>query len=370
MTRVTDRLEGLLAQLREALPSGDLLPEDVWMRRHRVIMAILWLHVPPLFIFGLVQALDLLHIAAEVSLVAIPAIVARWARLPRMALASVATFGLVSASAILIHFSGGYIELHFHFFVVLGLITLYQNWVPFLLALSYVVLHHGVIGTLQAGSVYNTPDAIAHPWKWAFIHGAFVLAASGAYIAAWRLTEHQALHDQLTQLPNRALFRDRLDQLSARVSRAGAAGTAGAVLFVDIDDFKSVNDTLGHDQGDRLIVAIGVRLAGVLRKSDTIARLGGDEFGIVIDNVGSTADIDVVAGRVLRAFAEPFSLAGRDMPVSASVGAVRVGAERRTADDLVRDADTAMYRAKKGGKDRYVVFEPAEPSAPLGAVGA
>jgi len=228
MDGIARRIADLLANARGALPSGNLLPEDVWLRRHQVIVVILALHVPVLMAYGLAAGLGALHVAGEVALVAVPAVIAWRSDLPRVALASVATFGLVSASAILIHFSGGYIELHFHFFVVLGLITLYQNWVPFLLAITYVVLHHGIVGTLEPAAVYNTPDAIAYPWKWALIHGAFVLAASGAYIAAWRLTEHQALHDQLTQLPNRALFRDRVDQLGARVSRSGTGGAAGS----------------------------------------------------------------------------------------------------------------------------------------------
>lgn len=159
-----------------------------------------------------------------------------------------------------------------------------------------------------------------------------------------------------------------LDGIARRIADLG--GAAGAVLFVDVDDFKTINDTLGHGWGDRLIVAIGSRLAAALRKSDTIARLGGDEFGIIVDSVTSTADLDVVAARVLRAFVEPFDLAGRAIRISASIGVVAVEAERRPVDDLVRDADTAMYRSKNGGKDRYVVFLAGEPPALPGAAGA
>jgi diguanylate cyclase (GGDEF)-like protein len=343
-----------LADLRETLPTGNLLPDEAWQRRHTVIVWIVMLHVPALMVFGLLNGLAFLHVSSELLLVGVPGVVARSSRLPREIRASLATFGLVSASAILVHFSGGMIEAHFHFFVVIGLITLYQSWFPFLLAIGYVVLHHGIVGTIDPAAVYNYPDAIAHPWKWALIHGAAIAAASAAYLAAWRLTEHQSLHDTLTQLPNRALFRDRVEQVVARTNRSGMLG---GVMFVDVDDFKSVNDTLGHAWGDQLIVAIARRLSLCLRKPDTVARLGGDEFGVVLEEVPTTAGLRAVAARVLRTFEEPFDLAGRRVVVSASIGVVSVESGAQVVENLIRDADIAMYCAKRLGKRRYVVFD-------------
>src|SRR5205807_9378461 len=114
-----------------------------------------------------------------------------------------AALGLVVSSALIVHLSGGVIEAHFHFFVMVGILTLYQDWQPFLLAIGFVVVHHAVLGTLDPSAVYNHPEAVAHPFKWALIHGAFVLAASAASVVAWRLNEEQAFKDSLTHLPNR-----------------------------------------------------------------------------------------------------------------------------------------------------------------------
>jgi diguanylate cyclase (GGDEF)-like protein len=166
---------------------------------------------------------------------------------------------------------------------------------------------------------------------------------------------HQALHDSLTGLPNRALVMDRIDQLLVRNRRHG---TLGAVLFIDLDDFKNVNDTLGHQAGDRLLIAVSARLSSTLREADTIARMGGDEFVVLID--GATAEItpELVAERLLDVMSHPFELPGAAMPlvVSASIG-VAIG-DRTTADELLRDADVALYQAKADGKNRYEIFHP------------
>src|SRR4030095_8174715 len=118
------------------------------------------------------------HSLSEVALVAIAALAAAAPVLNRRSRAGAASVGLITASAILVHLSGGYIEMHFHFFVALIIIALYQDWVPFLLAIGYVVFEHGMFGMLAPTAVYNHPDGWAHPWKWAAIHGVFVLAAS------------------------------------------------------------------------------------------------------------------------------------------------------------------------------------------------
>ncbi len=164
---------------------------------------------------------------------------------------------------------------------------------------------------------------------------------------------HEAFHDSITGLPNRTLFQDRLGNALARAERAS---TDVGVLFVDLDGFKTVNDSLGHGAGDQLLGAVGDRLSERLRPADTIARLGGDEFGILLAEVEGADDAARAAGRILEAFGRPFELHGREVFVTASVG---VAAGRGDPQELLRNADLAMYRAKADGKDRYEVYEPA-----------
>jgi diguanylate cyclase (GGDEF)-like protein/PAS domain S-box-containing protein len=166
----------------------------------------------------------------------------------------------------------------------------------------------------------------------------------------------QAFHDDLTGLANRALFKDRLEHALAR--RAPARGLVG-LLYIDIDRFKTVNDSLGHTAGDLLLKAIAARLRAVLRPEDTIARLGGDEFAILIEGVGRPDETLALAERVLTAFAAPFELAGRQMTIRSSIGVVVAAVGDRSGDDLLRDADVAMYRAKVGGRGSYALFEPS-----------
>jgi diguanylate cyclase (GGDEF)-like protein len=363
-------LLALIEPIRRALPAGNLLPDDSWRQRHRVIVALLWLHVPVLVLFAAVMGQDVVHAGSEVALVAACALLASSDRFGRTLRASVATFGLVTASAVVVHFSGGYVEAHFHFFVMLGVITLYQSWVPFLLALTYVVVHHGVLGAMVPNAVFNHPDAWLNPWKWAFIHAGFILAASAAYLAAWRLTEYQALHDPLTQLANRALFRDRIEHAAARADRRG---DPLAVMVLDLDDFKQVNDTLGHDAGDELINVIADRLRATVRSADTVARLGGDEFALVIDGARNEAVIHAVAARVMGIFGEPFIVHGSPLRVGASLGVVVAVDKGHTVEELIRRADVAMYQAKTAGKGRIAFFEggPGRAAAsPLGVATA
>jgi diguanylate cyclase (GGDEF)-like protein len=166
---------------------------------------------------------------------------------------------------------------------------------------------------------------------------------------------HQALHDALTGLPNRALIMDRIEQLLTRNRRNS---TTGAALYIDLDDFKNVNDTLGHEAGDRLLMAVAARLTSALRDADTIGRMGGDEFVVLIDGAPLKVTPQLVAERLLDVMRQPFDLDDTSMPlaVNTSIG-IAIG-DRETGGDLLRDADVALYQAKAAGKNRYEIFYP------------
>jgi diguanylate cyclase (GGDEF)-like protein/PAS domain S-box-containing protein len=168
--------------------------------------------------------------------------------------------------------------------------------------------------------------------------------------------EYQALHDALTGLPNRALFMDRLDHA---VVRAGRREAQLAVLFMDLDDFKVVNDSLGHEAGDKLLVAVAERLRACLRPEDTAARLGGDEFTILLEDLTGVGGAIRVAERIAEALQTAFVLGRREVFVTASFGIALWDEARQSPADLLRNADQAMYRAKHAGKARYEVFEEA-----------
>jgi diguanylate cyclase (GGDEF)-like protein len=168
-----------------------------------------------------------------------------------------------------------------------------------------------------------------------------------------------ATHDALTKLPNRALILDRLEQMLVR-SRHSQMPVAA--LFIDLDDFKSINDTFGHNAGDELLCAVATRLAGVVRDVDALGRLSGDEFVLLAADMSPAAGPEALAERVLDALRQPFTLGDAQTPVivTASIG-IEVD-ERLSAGELLRDADVAMYRAKWAGKDRYFMFKNAPKS--------
>ncbi len=166
--------------------------------------------------------------------------------------------------------------------------------------------------------------------------------------------KHRAFHDALTGLPNRLLFQDRAAGGLARTQRDG---TTAGVLFVDLDDFKVVNDTMGHSVGDELLVAAGIRLSAVVRDCDLVARLGGDEFALLIENVADAAAVDVFAERIVQAFGEPFALADGSVVSTATVG-VATTQDSADVDELLRHADLALYAAKAAGKRQWRRYLP------------
>jgi diguanylate cyclase (GGDEF)-like protein len=486
-------LRARLQQVKAVLPAGDALDDADFARRHRAISALLWLHVLAVPLYGLVRDQDPRHVLAESALVAALAMGAGLRTASRTTRAVVATLGLVTSSAVLTHFSGGLIELHFHFFVVVAVVALYQSWVPFLAALAFVVIHHGLGGQMAGQAVFNHRSAMGDAWRWALVHGGFILAESAACLVAWRLNElalrseraateamqrahddlaaaqamagigswdwdlttdevwwsaelyrivgrdpatfeptvgsfldhvvdedrpllesmtratrdgtpldvevrlqrcdgtrrvvhlrsvqgvaggagsphvlgtcqdvtdrkaleaelqHLAFHDDLTGLANRALFLDRLEHGLAMSRRSG---TPIALIYLDLDDFKTVNDSLGHVAGDRLLRLVAGRLQAAVRDADTVARLGGDEFALLLEATDADGAARV-AGKVLELLIDPVEVGGTIVLPRASLG-IAVAGPGEAAGDVLRHADIAMYAAKRHGKHGYRLFD-------------
>jgi diguanylate cyclase (GGDEF)-like protein/PAS domain S-box-containing protein len=617
----TPRLAALVSWARRWLPRGSSLPAEVWERRHRGILVLLWAHIPALFAFGVIKGVGVPHAIFETSIVASLALMASIRSGGRRLSTVIASVGLLTCSAELVHLSGGVIEMHFHYFVMVGVITLYQDWYPFLVAIGYVVFQHGVAGVVSPESVYNHQAAVNDPWTWAGIHGLFILGLSAAGIVSWKLNEgllaaasereqrlaeaqevarmgswevdlrtrdvawsdglyrllelrpgqtvtndmfvsrvhpddrqavieavtatfnggaphaldfrvvladgterwlhlrgditerldgepvtmagtiqdvserrrsedairrsqgelqhalslltatldstadgilvvdmdgkvtssnrqfaemwrlpeeivaskddfatlsyvmgqivdpdgfhakvrelyahpeaesydsiafkdgrvferfsrpqrvageivgrvwsfrdvtehtrleaelaHQAFHDSLTGLANQALFRDRVDHALARLSRSRGHL---AVLFLDLDNFKHVNDSLGHTSGDLLLGSVTARLLGSVRPADTAARMGGDEFAVLLEDLADPADAVEAAERIIAALQDPFLIEGNEVVATASIGVAHAGSGI-TGEQLLANADLAMYTAKGRGKGRCEVFE-------------
>jgi diguanylate cyclase (GGDEF)-like protein len=236
--------------------------------------------------------------------------------------------------------------------------------------------------TLLFGTMADAVKGREKSQRFLVVLGGFVFLVTSVVVGAWsrsirsRLTTaynalvaeveerkllqeklaHQAFHDVLTDLPNRALFRNDLDKALARAGRGRDVG----VLYLDLDDFKAVNDDLGHDAGDSLLGNVAKALRGSIRASDTPARLGGDEFAVVLDDVASVGDAIGVADRLLLALAA-IEVGGSGRRVRASVGIALSGETARDADDLLRNADAAMYEAKQSGKNAFRVYDPSRP---------
>jgi diguanylate cyclase len=290
--------------------------------------------------------------------VAVFALPAALPAIGRRARSAAAVLGLITASAVIVHLSGGVVEAHFHFFVMVGVITLYQDWLPFGLALGYVVVHHTVLGVLAPTDVFNHQAAARSPAKWALIHGGFVLAASVAYLVNWRLSEHQAVEisrlvsrleglartDPLTGVPNRRVWEEELPRELERARRTGAGM---CLAMIDLDNFKAYNDRFGHQAGDLVLKEAATAWRAEVRSTDLLARYGGEEFVLLLPACALEDAVQIVER--LRAVT-PL--------VTCSVGIARWDFQE-AGEDLVQRADLALYTAKAEGRNRHVLAVPA-----------
>jgi len=172
--------------------------------------------------------------------------------------------------------------------------------------------------------------------------------------------EQLAHHDFLTKLPNRVLFKDRLERAIALADRNRGRI---AVLFLDLDGFKAINDELGHEAGDHLLCEIARRITTVIRHSDTVARVGGDEFTVILNEIGSAEDVSAVAGKILGVVSLPFSVEGTERRIGVSIGIAIFPDHARAHDALLRAADASMYAAKQAGKNTFRFHDAASAEA-------
>jgi signal transduction histidine kinase len=282
-----------LPDLRATLPRGRTLSTGAWAVRHRALLTLLWAHVVLLPVFGVAQGAEVSHAIGEGAIVGSFAIAGSLLDERRRLLASsVVALGLLSSSAILVHLADGLIEAHFHFFVMMVALTLYEEWLPFLLAAGYVGLHHGVLGVLAPETVYNHPDAQGHPWRWAFVHAGFIAAAGLCAVATWRMNE------DVREEKQRALVRAREAERALSASAAELARSNR-----DLEQFASV---ASHDLVEPLRTVTGFlqlleeRATGIDERSREYLRyaLGGtDQMQALVNDLLDYAQ----AGRDVRA---------------------------------------------------------------------
>jgi diguanylate cyclase (GGDEF)-like protein len=356
-----------VTRLRNVLPTGGSLPIEEWRRRHSGIMAMLWLNVVGVPIYGVLEGhFDALHDLDSAAALAVLAALGATPRLGRQLRTAFASLGLMSAAALLIYEADGLLEMHFYFFVLIVVLTLYEDWMPFLLAIGFVLIHHGVLGTIDPRAVFDRREEWEHPWKWAAIHAGFIAAAGIAALAAWRLNEdvrtrmvtttnrlraladdhemlltairEEANTDALTGLPNRrALMRD----LGAQFAQLSEERPLIVGLF-DLNGFKHYNDTFGHLAGDALLTRVGERLKLALEGSAVAYRMGGDEFCVLAaaDPSGGAA----IARRAASALGE----SGEAFAIDCCYGVTNLPREAATAEEALRLADRRMYELKSG----------------------
>ena len=357
----------MVTSLLRSVPRGRTLPGPLWRRRHSCMLVLLWAHVPGLACFALARGAAPLHVLTELLPVLACGLVAmRYVHHRQLASGAMA-FGLLTCSALLVHFWDGRIEAHFHFFVILSALALYEDWAPYGVALLYVVLHHGIVGVFDAASVFNHADAVEQPWLWAGIHAVFVGAMAILNVIGWHMTEHdraqrkaaerrlrhEAEHDALTGLANRTQFRRRL-RGRARRRRRRPPRRRGVRRPRRLQGHQRLaRPRRRRPPADRRHPAAARRRCG---PRTSLARFGGDEFVICLAGIGSERQAQRIADRIGLSLAAPLVLDDDQRYVSCSIG-IALGEPGATDPDaLLRDADLAMYRAKSQGKARAELF--------------
>jgi diguanylate cyclase (GGDEF)-like protein len=338
-----------------------------WRVRHRAVTWLLVFHAVVFGVASLLKGLPAVDVLTNVGVPALGAFAASRGSLSRGARSGIGAVSLMLSSAVVVHLMNGSIEGHFHFFVMIPVVALYEDWVPFGLAVGIVLVHHGVIGTLAPTTVYDHRGALDHPWRWAFVHAFFFASACVGAIINWKLHEsarsaeasltarvrHQAHHDPLTGLPNRTQL---LEHAAALLADPARRDEPMAVLLVDLDRFKEVNDVLGHASGDVLLSRVGPLMAGAVRGDDLLCRLGGDEFAAVLPGCDEATAV-AVAKRLLELISVTMDIDGVLLNVEASVGiAVTPAFGDGDIDTLLRHADIAMYTAKRA-RSGLAVYE-------------
>jgi hypothetical protein len=253
------------------LPEGRGLPYDTWTLRHRAIVTILWLHVPGAIVFALARGYSLTHSLGEGSLLVPFAMAAAWTTVSPLMRTVAATLGLLTASAMLVHLAGGSIEMHFHFFVMIGVITLYQDWRPFLVGILFVALHHGTVGMIDPGGAFNHGAAWNNPWKWAGIHALFILGASAAYITGWRYTElerHRA-EDYGAQLAQSTLLQREALEINDNIIQ----GLVAIEAAMDLEDQQLARGVL-----DATLVSAREIVSGLLMNAKSNGELAAGDL--------------------------------------------------------------------------------------------
>jgi diguanylate cyclase (GGDEF)-like protein len=335
---------------RTWLPEGRTVPELVWVRRHTLITRFALFQAFGLGVFAAVRGYPVMLCAGFAVLVGNPALLGKVHQASRRLRTLSVTVSLMLASITLVDIAGGVTEAHFHFFVMVGVVSMYQDWSAFGTCIVVTVVHHAVMGSLAPHSVFGAANQWANPVLWAAIHGVAVLAAALTHIFAWKANEQQLLSDPLTGLPNRTAF------VEALARQLGAGSEPVSVLYVDMDGFKKINDSLGHSAGDHALMHTARRLEAAVRNTDLVARLGGDEFGILVQ--GAFADEAAVLGqRILLDLQEPAVYESKEVSLRASIGIAddRL-AGSRDAEDLLHDADLAMYLSKASGRNQIVIY--------------
>jgi diguanylate cyclase (GGDEF)-like protein len=339
----------VLTRALRALPHGGSLPDADWRSRHRVICLLLALMTVVVAVYAVIEHRSgaVRYIPELFAMIAFAGL-ASWTEVPRKWRSVSASMGLLTGSAALVDISGGLIEMHFSFFVVVVVLTVYEDWVPFLVAVTFVLIHHGVMGTIDPRAVFENPSAWRDPWAWAGLHALFVALAGAAGVTAWGLNERVrdrmreaqrqlerlGLTDPLTGLGNRRA-------LMADVERLIAEGRPAALAIFDLDGFKEYNDRFGHPAGDALLVRLTAGLALAVAGSASAYRLGGDEFCVLAEEV-SRAQLDPL----LTTWTDTFSESGEGFAITASSGAALIPEEADDASAALRLCDRRMYARK------------------------